>query len=302
MEFGRLTPEELETVDFALPPDHPDTTEVLKPIDTQPEIYIGCAKWGRPDWVGKIYPKGSKPADFLSLYAKQFNSIELNSVFYQTPSPTQIENWYRSTPPGFLFVPKFPQPVTHLKRLKEVKTLVDAFLLAMSGLKEKMGPVFVMPEPRMGIKSLETLVNFIQNEIPQDLKIYLELRHTDWAEKENADLIFDIMKATGTGSVITDTGGRRDMAHMRLSTPEAFVRFVGNSLHATDYTRIDEWVMRIQKWLDSGLQRLYFFMHQHDELYSPELIKYLIEKLNATCNLSLKAPVLYSQPQSNTLF
>jgi len=45
-----------------------------------PQIYVGCAKWGRKDWVGKIYPEGIKESDFLKLYGKHFNSIELNAT------------------------------------------------------------------------------------------------------------------------------------------------------------------------------------------------------------------------------
>ena len=78
---------------------------------------------------------------------------------------------------------------------------------------------------------------------------------------------------------------------MHLTVPTAFIRYVGNSLHPTDYTRIDDWVKRIQYWLDNGLSELYFFMHMHDEAFSPELSVYLVEQLNKVCKLDLKKPV-----------
>jgi uncharacterized protein YecE (DUF72 family) len=81
---------------------------------------------------------------------------------------------------------------------------------------------------------------------------------------------------------------------MHLSTPECFIRFVGNSLHKTDYERIDEWVGRIKSWMDEGLEKCYFFMHQHEELHSPQLIKYLIEELNEKCGTDIKPPVMQS--------
>jgi uncharacterized protein YecE (DUF72 family) len=77
---------------------------------------------------------------------------------------------------------------------------------------------------------------------------------------------------------------------MYLTIPKAFIRFVGNSLHPSDYKRIDNWVERIKVWLDNGLKELYFFMHMHDEAYSPELSVYLIDKLNGECGLSLHKP------------
>jgi hypothetical protein len=77
---------------------------------------------------------------------------------------------------------------------------------------------------------------------------------------------------------------------MHLTIPKVFIRFVGNSLHPTDYTRTDEWIERTKCWLDKGLKELYFFMHMHDEAYSPELTVYLVDKLNAACNLNLQKP------------
>ena len=105
------------------------------------------------------------------------------------------------------------------------------------------------------------------------------------------------MKELGVTSIITDTAGRRDVMHMKLTTPKAFIRFVGNSLHPTDFKRIDDWVERIAIWLDQGLQTLYFFMHQHDELFSPEASKYLIDELNKKCKLKLHPPKLLNNYQ-----
>jgi uncharacterized protein YecE (DUF72 family) len=74
---------------------------------------------------------------------------------------------------------------------------------------------------------------------------------------------------------------------MRLTTPTAFIRFVGNGLHPTDYTRVDAWIQRIKKWMDEGIEKVYFFMHQHEEIHSPELCKYVIEQLNKHCNTNI---------------
>ena len=99
--------------------------------------------------------------------------------------------------------------------------------------------------------------------------------------------------------VITDTSGRRDCVHMKLTAPVAFVRFVGNNLHPTDFTRIDNWVDHIKTWIDKGLREIYFYIHNHDEINSPELCKYAIEQFNRKCGMSLVVPKLIS---ANTLF
>ncbi len=102
--------------------------------------------------------------------------------------------------------------------------------------------------------------------------------------------MFDTLKSLNMGAVITDTAGRRDCAHMHLSIPKTFIRYVGNSLHPSDNTRIDAWVERIKYWLDNDLEELYFFMHMHDEATSPELTVYLVDKMNKEIGLNLIKP------------
>jgi uncharacterized protein YecE (DUF72 family) len=124
------------------------------------------------------------------------------------------------------------------------------------------------------------------------LQFFLEVRHAGWFSKEDIrEELFSTLKQLNVGAAITDTADRRDCAHMYLTMPVTFIRFVGNSLHKTDFSRIDEWVSRIKEWLNTGLQEVFFFMHMHDEATSPELCVYLVEKLNTVCGLDLKPPI-----------
>src|SRR5690606_6342034 len=107
MDFGKVNSNDLESIDFKLPPDHAATANILsgKKSSRKPEIRVGCAKWGRKDWIGKIYPAGTKEKDFLSLYAKQFNCIELNATFYRIPTVAQITGWKEKVGKDFKFCP-----------------------------------------------------------------------------------------------------------------------------------------------------------------------------------------------------
>ena len=292
MEFGRLESEELEQVNFNLPPDHGDTAHVLAKSKKKnaAEIFVGCAKWGRKDWVGKIYPEKTKEADFLEHYARHFNSIELNATFYKIPSKAQTSSWRQRVGKNFLFCPKFSQSITHIRRLKNATEVVNRFIDGISGFENNLGPVFLMPHPQMGPKTLETMQQFME-ELPKDIDVFVELRHADWFSDPDAyNAICKTMENLKAGAVITDASGRRDCVHMRLTTPEAFVRFVGNGLHPTDYTRVDDWVQRIKQWNEKGLKRLFFFMHQHEEVYSPQLAAYVIRELNKHCGTNLPVP------------
>ena len=295
MEFGRVASNKLKSIKLDLPKDAPATKRILaqKRRKKKLKVYVGCAKWGRKDWVGTLYPKGTKEKDFFKYYAQQFNSIEFNAAFYRLPDANQIVEWKKNSPKDFLFCPKFSDQITHLRRLKNVEKETLNFVETMSGLGSKLGPIFLMPHPQMGLKRMDTILEFLKS-LPKDLKIFLELRHPEWFEEDNLEQIYEVCESLGVGAVITDTAGRRDCVHMRLSTPSVFIRFVGNGLHASDYTRIDAWVKRIKKWIKDGIEEIYFFMHQHDEIYSPILAKYLIEELNSKCKLSLKVPELHS--------
>lgn len=79
---------------------------------------------------------------------------------------------------------------------------------------------------------------------------------------------------------------------MHVTIPKTFVRFVCNSLHATDFKRADEWVERIKYWIENGLEELYFFVHMPEETYAPEMTVYLVNKLNEACGLQLQKPTI----------
>ncbi|MEQ8812772.1 MAG: DUF72 domain-containing protein, partial [Imperialibacter sp.] len=85
------------------------------------------------------------------------------------------------------------------------------------------------------------------------------------------------------------TAGRRDMMHMRMTTKEAFVRYVGAN-HPTDYPRLDDWLVRVKEWKQQGLEKLYFFIHQNIELESPLLSAYFIKKMNEQLGTNLIVP------------
>lgn len=292
MDFGRV--DNVDAVDFTMPPDDRLIKELLKGLKkkVKPNVYIGCAKWGRTDWIGKLYPKGTKQSDFLQHYVQHFNCIELNAMFYQLfPKPT-VQKWADTAPKGFKFCPKFTQSITHIKRLKNAERDTENFIDTVSVFGDKLGTSFIQLGDNFGPKDYASIHDYLRS-LPKGFDAAIEFRHPD-LHKDTA-LVHDtytLMRELGISSIITDTAGRRDVMHMKLTTPTAFVRWVGNSLHKSDFDRIDAWIERIEFWLDSGLETLYFFIHQHDELYSPEISGYMIEQLNKRCKLNIAPPKL----------
>lgn len=300
MDFGRVPYETIDAIDFSLPPDSSFTSSILKPLQSghKPVIFVGCAKWGRKEWVGKLYPKGTKDADFLNEYVKHFNSIELNATHYQVYGPSAIQKWAdKAKGKHFIFCPKVPQAISHYSPLisEQASILTDKFLEGILAFGEHLGPVFLQLSDKFSPAQKNNLYTYLKS-LPKDLQFFLELRHPEWFVNKNVRKeLLSILHDLNIGFVITDTSGRRDCAHMELTLPKTFIRFVGNSLHKTDYTRIDEWTLRIKGWLENGLKEVYFFMHQHEEAYSPELCVYTIDKLNTVCGLKLKKPGVYGE-------
>ncbi|HEV7330618.1 MAG TPA: DUF72 domain-containing protein [Flavisolibacter sp.] len=293
MDFGHVPLRELDKINFTLPPEPTANSLVLsgKRAD-KPEVYIGCPRWGVKEWVGKLFPKGTKDTAFLDEYVKQFNCIELNATFYNIYNEAVIAKWAaRAGGTDFLFLPKIFQGISHEGTLHDKSAVTHAFEKSVAAFGSHLGPCFLQLSDRFAPARKKELAAFLRS-FPDGLSLFVEVRHPDWFVPAEMELLVQLLRETGKGLINTDTAGRRDCCHLHLAQPKTMVRFVANNLHTTDYRRIDEWVKRMAAWIDNGLQSLYFIIHMDQEKHSPELAAYLIDSLNAACRLSLKKPVL----------
>ena len=267
MDFGKLS--NIKNVDFTLPPDPLETLKILRGLPKQdglPRVYVGCTGWAMKEWVGHIYPKGAKPTDFLHHYSRQFNTIEMNTTHYRTPSALDIQKWFDATPADFRFAPKMLQTISHSHNLGFGTGLTAEFCEAILGLEEKLGVCFMQMPPHFQYKNLPILEAFLRN-FPKNVPLALEIRHEEWFSNPHYfDKLFHLLENNLVSTVITDVAGRRDVLHQRLTTGSVVIRFVGNNLHPTDFTRLDEWVLRLKKWFEAGLHEVYFFTHEQRDV------------------------------------
>lgn len=285
MKFGQV--EDPSKIDFTLPKDHSRTKEILKQNKKGLEnISIGCAKWNKTDLKG-FYPKGTK--DELTYYATQFNSIELNATFYGMPTSEQVLTWKEKTPADFKFFPKITNTVSHFRRLLNIDDVVTQFATAVLNFDEKLGMVFLQLHDNFKPKDYERLEQFV-NKWPKEVPLAIELRNTEWfTDEEIFDKTCQLFEDNNITNIIVDTAGRRDMLHMRLTTPNAFIRYVGANAES-DYERLDDWLKHLTKWKKEGLQNLYFFVHQNLEKASPLLSSYFIENMNKEWKTEIIVP------------
>lgn len=295
-EFGKVSPEDLNGIDFSLP----DTTYrglsllkrewdrlISKGVRPLQKIYIGCPSWNNVDWVGKVYPDRAQSRDFLKYYSRQFSGIELNTTFSKIPSVAQVETWRQAVPREFKFCPKFYSGISHLSSSQSVEEHTKAFRVAMEAFGNRLGICFLRLPPEFDLWQTEWLERFVDS-LPLGFPLAVEFRHSTWFDRASVrSAALDLLEFRRISTVITDVAGRRDVCHGSLTSPSVMVRFVGNELHPTDYLRIEAWVDRIDEWLRQGLQELYFFIHQPGERFAPELARFLVDSLNAKCGLDL---------------
>lgn len=279
MKFGKLP--SIQDVDFSLPPINDRTQERLggKPADSF-EAFVGISRWASKEWLGHIYPKGTKQADYLKFYAQAFNTIELNSTHYRIPTPEQVIKWRDQTGPGFQFCPKIPQVISHYRKLVNVEEELTAFLKGISHFNEKLGCSFVQLHESFSPELFSNLKTFL-SKWSSEFPLAVEFRHPDWFEAQTLiPEVLDLLESQGVSTVITDVAGRRDVSHTSLSNHTAMIRLVGNELHESDFERSEAWLKRIQVWQEQGLKKLYLFPHQPGDRMASDFGDFWIERLN----------------------
>ena len=183
MKFGKL--QDISKVDFSLPIDDIANEAVFERLSTSEtaNIYIGCTGWSMKEWVGRVYPKGTKAKNYLLHYGKQFNTIELNTTHYRIPTFDVVQKWYTETPADFRFCPKIPQSISHRNDMGLRDGTLQLFCESIIGLKEKLACCFMQMPPYFEVKDLPRLRLFLDN-FPKEISLAVELRHESWFENE----------------------------------------------------------------------------------------------------------------------
>lgn len=293
MEFGKLA--DISQVNFGLPIADAMSRDFLKPFlhgTRKPKIFAGPTGWGMPQWVGKWYPAGTGSRDFLKHYSAQFNTIEHNSTFYGIPDVVTVERWKSETEADFKFCPKVPQSISRATDLGVKSDDLKLFLYNIAHLGEKIGCCFLQLPPYFSADAIPRLENFFEawdTAIP----LAVEVRHPSFFDGQLQSIAyFRTLQYYNKTAVITDVAGRRDILHQKITSEKVMVRFVGNGLHRTDYERINEWIQRLRLWCEWGLEEVFFFIHQPDNLLAPELTLYLTEEIRSTFDAELRVPAI----------
>lgn len=254
-------------------------------------LYLGCPMWGLKTWPGPFFPPGARPREFLHLYSRRLNAVEGNTTFYGLPEADTVARWRDDTPPGFRFCLKFPQTISHHKRLRGCEAETRVFLQRLEVLGERAGPAFLQLPPTFSGAQLPDLAAYLRA-LPAGFRYAVEPRHADFFSGGPAEAQFDALLAThGLARGIFDTTalfslpaaaspevaaaqGKKPRFPLRRTrtAPFAFVRFVGQPAVADNDPWLTEWAAAVGAWLAAG-DEVFFFLHNPDDTHAPAMAR-----------------------------
>src|SRR5919109_1269418 len=254
-----------------------DTRSITAPLCTKPSnVRIGTQGWNYDAWVGPFFPEGTRPADFLALYSRAFNTVEVDSTFYATPSEKMVAGWAERTPDDFVFALKLPQEITHERRLRDSKDLLAQFLERARILGPKLGPILVQLGPDFGPSELPALAAFLPL-LPADIRVAIEFRDRGWIH----DGIIALLAEHEVALALTDARWipRRTMLSLaeRPTTRFSYIRWMGPSREIVDYSRIQvDRSRELEQWaelivaLSQRVTEVYGYVNNHFAGHSPQ--------------------------------
>jgi uncharacterized protein YecE (DUF72 family) len=231
-------------------------------------LRIGTSGWSHRDWVGQLYPHDMPAADYLSAYAQHFATVEIESTFYDIPSPQTVQAWYHRTPDDFLFCPCVPRAITHDQRLAQTSGTLETFLNVISGLGEKLGPLLLQLPDHFRYAEREWFEAFLQS-LPSHFQFAVEFRHGSWIKETT----FTLLESHEIAWVVVDAPFLPRIA--RVTAPFAYVRWHGRpgiaqrTRHEVDPASAWRPWLTILRDLQRQCDRVYGFVRNSFSGYAP---------------------------------
>jgi uncharacterized protein YecE (DUF72 family) len=216
------------------------------PRDSRCPVRIGCSGWNYKSWKDELY--GGRPArEWLGLYARNFDTVEVNNTFYRLPNPAAVANWERMAPPGFLFTIKISRYLTHIKRLTDLGPGLDRFYERIEPLlrSPKMGPLLWQLPPTFR-RDDDRLAHALAR-MQDGRRHCIEFRHPSWF----VDEVYELLRSHAVALVIGDRPQVKAFQAHVFTAPWTFVRFhYGSRGRRGNYSEaeLEEWAQRFEDW------------------------------------------------------
>ena len=249
-------------------------------------IRLGTQGWNYDAWVGPFFPEGTRPVDFLTIYSRAFDTVEVDSTFYATPPSKTVRGWAQRTPAGFVFALKLPQEITHERRFRDVDDLAKEFFDRARELEDKLGPVLIQLGADFAPSELPALAKFLPT-LPDDIAFAIEFRDKGWIH----DGVIALLSEHNVALALTDARWipRKQMLALaeRPTADFAYIRWLGADREIVDYSRIQiDRSRELEGWAGvitnlSGRGRtVYGYVNNHFAGHSPSSARELQRMLN----------------------
>ncbi len=257
-------------------------------------IHIGTSGFSYNDWIGPVYPQGTKKRDMLALYSELFSTVELNFTYYGYPSIKAILSIVEKSEGKLVFSVKAHQDITHKR--ENITEAAEKFIKGIDPLKkaETLGAVLLQfPWSFKNNKNNRRYLAQLPKLLP-DLPLVAEFRNSDWIQPP----LFDFLRYHNLGFCCVDQPQLKDLLPPMQKTTSSigYVRFHGRNAakwwtHDKAYERYDylynqeelsPWVDSI-KQMDRNTDRTFVFMNNHyrgQAVENARMLIQLIEKNN----------------------
>ncbi len=233
-------------------------------------IYIGTSGFQYDDWVGPYYPEGLDKKDWLSFYANEFHTLEINFTYYRMPTARGLLGMAKKVPEHFLFTVKATQEMTHAR--ERDPQVFKQFLQAIAPLQEadKFGAVLAQfPNSFRATDDSRDYVRWFREQLGT-LPIVVEFRNKEWLTGET----YELLRSNQLGFCSVDEPFFPRVAE--VTGPVAYVRFHGRNYkkwwkHDQPYERYDytynkeeleEWTPKIEG-MEQMAEKTFVFANNH---------------------------------------
>jgi uncharacterized protein YecE (DUF72 family) len=207
------------------------------------------------------FPPEFENASRLTYYASFFNSIEINSSFYNVPMKRTVTKWADSVHEKFKFTFKLHKEITHVKNLNYRDEDLIHFIDVINGVGSKKGCLLVQFPPSVtiqGYQKIEKLTGKLRELDPENnWNLCLEFRNRSWYTSKvfsmlhsyDANLVRHDMPASATP--FTDL--KDTVVYYRFHGP------TGDYRGDYDSSFLAEFAQYIQTWTNTGKDVFIYF-------------------------------------------
>ena len=225
------------------------------------KVHLGTIGWSYDFWKGPFYPPNMASKDFLAYYSTQFGAVEVDSTFYHVPNAQTVLSWKEKTPEGFFFSLKFPQIITHIKRLQNCQNETETFLNRVSLLERKLGPLLLQFPPNFGANKFAELESYLQK-LPNSYRYAVEVRNKSWLTPEFYQLLkrYGVAFAWGESPHMSDLSEKTaTFVYIRWEGNRKLVKGTEGKIEVDRKADLTTWAQKIRFNLDGATEVFGFF-------------------------------------------